>query len=55
MKKNKLSEAKIVELLKRIEKGADLESTIREYGISYPSGEMVCNAILSPLKFVIFN
>ena len=34
MKKNKLSEAKIVELLKRIEKGADLESTIREYGIS---------------------
>jgi putative transposase len=34
MKKNKLSESKIIELLKRIEKGADIETTIREYGIS---------------------
>jgi putative transposase len=34
MKKNKLSESKIIELLKRIENGADIETTIREYGIS---------------------
>ena len=34
MKKNKLSESKIVELLKRVDSGADLETTAREYGIS---------------------
>ena len=34
MKKNKLSESKIVELLKRVESGAEIEATAREYGIS---------------------
>ena len=34
MKKNKLSEAKTVELLKRVDSGADLETTAREYGLS---------------------
>jgi len=34
MKKNKLSESKIVELLNRVETGAEIELTAREYGIS---------------------
>ncbi|QGP50659.1 Transposase (plasmid) [Piscirickettsia salmonis] len=34
MKKSKLSESKIVELLKRVEAGADIETTARDYGIS---------------------
>lgn len=34
MKKNKLSESKIVELLKRVDSGNELETTAWEYGIS---------------------
>ena len=34
MKTHKLSEAKIIELLKQVESGSDIELTAREYGIS---------------------